>query len=447
MDTIKEVFQKISAQAKNDGVFAELLINGSEQLQLSVTKGSLEKFNSSHSVRAGFRVVNGTSQGYAWTENLSEDSIDRTYREALDSAKMFKDSGELIPLPKAAEKTSEDMDLCFEEDVDIEKKIEVALQLESEAMSTDKRVSSVPWNSFSDSLSWVRILNTEGLDKSFKQKYYTGYAYALAKEGESSKTGFDMLFARKFSDVDAKKVGRQSAQEALSRLGAQTLATGNYPVVMDGKVAQNLLAYLGGYFSAKSVYEKTSILKDKLGKSIASTKVTLVDDPLNIKCMGVRPFDSEGFNSKKTVLIENGVAKNYLTNLEYSQKMNLPHTASAVRSPATGMDVGSSNLIVTKGIFSRQELLARYPKVVFLTEISGGLHSGFKSTTGDFSLPGEGFLYENGKCMGPVDQFVFSGNILELLNCVEDLGNEYPDKLSSVLTPDLLLKELSFAGA
>ena len=127
--------------------------------------------------------------------------------------------------------------------------------------------------------------------------------------------------------------------------------------------------------------------------------------------------------------------------------MNLPHTASAVRSPATGMDVGSSNLIVTKGFFSRQELLARYPKVVFLTEISGGLHSGFKSTTGDFSLPGEGFLYENGKCMGPVDQFVFSGNILELLNGVEDLGNEYPDKLSSVLTPDLLLKELSFAGA
>lgn len=447
MDDIKIIFKEVIGLAAQESVFAELLISGNEQLQMSVSKNNLDKFNSSHSMRAGFRVVSKSSQGYAWTENFSKESLLRTYKEALESAQMLKNNGANIPIPKNAEKSHTMDDLCVEEDIDVEKKIELTKLLESAALAADPRISSVPYNSFADSLSWMRLLNTEGLDKSFKQKYYSGFSYSLAKDGESSKTGYETFFARKFSDIDAQTVGQTAAHRSLKHLGAKTLTTGNYPVVVDSKVAQDLLGSLSNYFSAKSVFEKKSILEGKLGQVVASSKVTLVDDPLNIQCRGVRPFDAEGFNSKKTLLIENGVAKNYLTNLEYAQKMSLPHTASAARSPSSTMDVSASNLIISKGTHSLDDLLKRYPKVVHLTTIAGGLHSGFNGTTGDFSLPGEGFLFEDGENQGPVDQFIFSGNILELMANIEEVGDEYEDDHSSVLVPSLLVKQLSFAGA
>ncbi|MGZ3805430.1 MAG: metallopeptidase TldD-related protein, partial [Pseudobdellovibrionaceae bacterium] len=67
--------------------------------------------------------------------------------------------------------------------------------------------------------------------------------------------------------------------------------------------------------------------------------------------------------------------------------------------------------------------------------------------TGDFSMPAEGFLYEKGKMVGPVDQFVMSGNILDLLLEIDELGNEYAKPGNSLLCPDVLVKSLSFAGA
>jgi len=104
-------------------------------------------------------------------------------------------------------------------------------------------------------------------------------------------------------------------------------------------------------------------------------------------------------------------------------------------------------LIVGLGDRSLQELLSKYDKVIHLTEFAGALHSGFKESTGDFSMPAEGFLYENGKCIGPVDQFVMSGNILELLQNIDEIGNGYNKIGSSMMTPDVLIKQLSFAGA
>jgi PmbA protein len=200
--------------------------------------------------------------------------------------------------------------------------------------------------------------------------------------------------------------------------------------------------------SAREVHDDKSILKGKLNQQVGSAKFTLIDDPLDTRGTSVRPFDDEGAVSQKTVIFENGVLKNYLTNLEYAKKMNLPHTASASRSPKSSLDISATNLIVPLGASSLDDLLKRHDKVVHLRKITGGLHAGYNDATGDFSLPGEAILYVKGVSQGPVDQFVFSGNILDLLRDVEDLSNEYNfDEASSIISPHILIKSLSFAGA
>lgn len=447
MDTLKENFNKIADEARRDGAKVELLLSGGENLTLGFSQRKLEKFESTQSQMAGLRVVLGPSQGYAYTENLSWEALHRTYKEALSNAKTLKSSEtQEIPLmkPQSVGKMTE---LFNPEEVSMDKKMEVAKLLEEVCLNQDPRVQSVPYSGYTEGMGFKRILNSEGVDLEFKQNYYSGYSYPLAKEGENSKMDGDSFFARSFKDIHPETTAKESVRRSLSRLGAQKLKTGNYAVVIDREQFPMVLMMFASYLSAKDVHEGKSLFKGKLNQKIASDKFQLIDDPFELRGTSMRPFDSEGAPSQKTVLFENGVLKNFLTNLEYSKKLGLPHTANASRSPASAMDIGATNLVVGKGTKSLQELLASHDKVVYLTEFSAGLHSGYKESTGDISMPAEGFLYENGKMVSPVDQFVVSGNILDLLRDIEDLGNEYAKPGSSLISPHVLVKSMSFAGA
>ncbi|WII71331.1 TldD/PmbA family protein [Bdellovibrio sp. 22V] len=447
MDSIKNNFEKIAEQARKDGAKVEMLLSGGESLSIGYSKKKLESFESTQSQMAGLRVILGANQGYAYTENLSDESLLRTYREALNNAKTVqKEGSHNVPLQKP--QTVQAMRNLFNpEDIAMDKKLEVARLLEEQCLEKDARIQAVPYSGFSETTSFKRVLNSEGLDQEFKQSYFSGYAYPLAKEGESSKMGGEGFFARNFKEINPEEVTTEGVRKAVSRLGAQKLATGNYAVVIDRDQFPMILQMIHSYFSAKEVDEGKSLFKGKLGQKIASQKFQLLDDPFELRGTAVRPFDDEGAASQKTVLFENGVLKNFLTNLEYAQKMNLPHTSHARRSPASQQAIAATNLVVAKGTKSLQDLLQSHPKVVFLTEFSGGLHAGFKESTGDFSMPAEGFLYENGKLVGAIDQFVMSGNVLDLLRDIEDLGNEYNKPGSSMICPDVLVKSLSFAGA
>ena len=93
------------------------------------------------------------------------------------------------------------------------------------------------------------------------------------------------------------------------------------------------------------------------------------------------------------------------------------------------------------------QLIAKNKTTVVITEFTGGLHAGYNETTGEFSMPAEGLLYEDGKLVGPVDQFVVSGNILESLKKITALSNKLNSGSSGRMCPDVLISELSFAGA
>lgn len=446
MDTIKQNFSEIVKAAQLDGAKVEMLVSGGENLSLGFQKKKLDSFESTQSQMAGFRVVVGPNQGYAYTENLSLESLLRTYKEALLNAKTVQsEHTQEIPMVQPDSEISE-MNLFRPENISIEEKMKVARLLEEKCFE-DSRIQSVPYSGFDETISYRRILNSEGLDREFKQSYYSGYTYPLAKEGESSKMDGEGFFVRSFKDINVEEVARTGIAKVVSRLGAQKLKTGNYAVVIDKDQFPMILTMISGYLSAKSVHEKISLLQGKKDQKIASEKFVLHDDPFELRGASVRPFDAEGAPSQKTVVFENGVLKNYLTNLEYAYIMNLPHTSHAARGPSSSMDIAPTNLIVQKGTKSLSELLASHQQVVHLTKFAGGLHAGFKESTGDFSMPAEGFLFENGQKVGPVDQFVMSGNVLDLLMKIEELGNEFNKPGSSYICPDVLVSQLSFAGA
>lgn len=255
----------------------------------------------------------------------------------------------------------------------------------------------------------------------------------------------DSCFTRDAMKFDAPKIARTATEKALARLGAAPPTTGKYPVVIDADVASELFGLISDYFSAKSVHEKSSLFMSDLGRSIASSRLTVVDDPFFSGGLGTRSFDSEGAPSRLTPLITDGVLSHFLTNSVYAARMDLPHTANAARGARSELDIGISNLIVTPGSKGLADLLSAYPKVIYVTDFTG-YHAGFNHGSGDFSLQAEGELWEGGSRVRPLCDFVVAGNIKQLLLDIEDLSSRTLPPTGSVIAPDLLIRELSIAG-
>lgn len=455
VDPIGQIFQEIKLKAQAASVEVELLIDSGESLGLSFQNGRNEKFDQKIFVTAGFRVLLNGLCGYASTENLSKDSMVRAFEAALQNVQDLvgaQKTETLASRPSAAqwsfpsgEQTFRKIDeLDFGEQGSLDEKLKMAADLEMLAKKMDPRVRGVSYSMIGEVCSKRRILNSQGLDQSYRERQFFGYAYPLVEESGKTKSISEVVLSRRLKDIKVEEIVKKSVQKSIDLLSAKKLPTGNYPVIIDKKIAQDFFELLKSAFSAKQVFEGKSYLAGKLNQVVAVPFLNIYDDPLDLRGRNVRPFDGEGNASKKVKLVDQGVLKSYLTNQEYAAKMNLPMTAHASRTPTSETSIEASTFIFSTGKKSLNELLSSQNEVVYLTDLSA-FHSGFKSTTGDFSLPGQGYLYKEGRLVGAVDQFVVSGNIFSLLTKIIDFSNELGPTGHGVICADVLVDELSLA--
>lgn len=455
---IESIFEKIASRAKADGVEAELLVESGDRLSLSVNEGKLEKFDSSESRVAGLRVILNGVEGYCWTESLESADLESAYTEAIENAK-FASRGrtaeqmksEAVQLYSGGAVAKEDPSLFNDSltKVSIDDKIARAIALEKQTKNADQRIASVPYNSYGEASGEFLVFNTKGVRARQRRTSVSGYAYCLAKQGEESRMAGESFFTRDaqgVADQVLNDVAKHAAEKALLKLGASSPETGRYPVLIDRDVVAEVFGLVAGYFSAKAVSEKTSIFGHDLGKNIASPHLTLTDDPSIPDGVGNRAFDAEGAVTLKTPLIEKGVLKSFMTNSVYARKMKLPHTANASRSAKGELEIGPSNLVIKPGTKSFEELAKIHPKFIYVTDFTG-YHAGFREGSGEFSFQSEGELWENGKRVKALCNFVVAGSIREMFEGIEEVGARVTKKTSSVVAPDLLISSLSVAGA
>lgn len=443
---IAKVFTDLTAKAKAANAQVEMTVSEGDKFSATYQDRKLKKYSSDQTASAVIRVLKGSGVGIATTENLAPDSLAQCFEEALQSAKDLDQGGEPEDLvAPAASYPDVKLFVSDYEDVPVADRLKWAEALEKEALDLDPRVSNVPYSGVTLASGKTRLLNSKGLDRSYQSSGISGYSYALAKEGDKSKSGYHSFFRRQAKDLPLKQTAHEGASRALDLLSAVQPKTGQVPAVLTNDVAAQLLSILGHHVSAKSIDEDTSLLKDKKGSAVLSPVLNITDNPLNADLPGSRPFDAEGTPSQQTPLFKNGVLENYLTNSYYARKMNLPSTGNAVRGRA-GMDISLSNMIVAPGTKTFEELVAMAPEVVVITEESG-FHSGMKEMTGDFSLPAYGALYRNGKKVQALEQFVISGNVFELMKSVTAASNRLNENGGSVIAPDLFVPALSIAGS
>lgn len=203
-----------------------------------------------------------------------------------------------------------------------------------------------------------------------------------------------------------------------------------------------MLGFFASCVVGGPVWRKQSYLVDRLETNVASSTVTIIDDPLIPKAPGSRAFDGEGLLSRRNVVVENGVLKNYLLDSYSARKLDMKSTASASRGLTGGVSASTTNLILKPGTISHDELVASTPRGLYVTEMMG---FGFNAVTGDFSRGASGFWVENGELTHAVSEVTISLNLDKLFQSIDAIADDL-DLRSSIASPSFRVASMTVAG-
>ena len=148
-------------------------------------------------------------------------------------------------------------------------------------------------------------------------------------------------------------------------------------------------------------------------------------------------------------IIDKGILKTHLHNWKTADKDKIESTGNGTRSSYKGsLSISPSNLYIEKGNSSYDELISSIDKGLIIIDVAG-LHSGLNTVSGDFSLSAYGYEVENGRIKRPVDLITIAGNLYEVLNNIEAIGDDLKFGLPGagyIGSPSIKIKSLSVAG-
>lgn len=440
---VKELFSKAQEEGFSE---YEVYYVDRESLSISVYKEEVEKYNLNNSAGLSFRGKFGDRIGYSYTEILDEDAIGMLVKKAKENVLAIENND--IQFIYEGDKEYKEISTYHEEleDIPADKLINIAISMEKEAKKYCNKVESFSGCSVSYSSGKYGIINSKGLNLSNKSNLLTAYVVPIVKDLDKMYDGCGYVVAKSLNDVKPDKIAKMGVDEALSKIGGISIASGNYKVIINNEAMVSLLSTFAGIFSGDAVQKGLSLLKDKEGEIIATDIVNLVDDPHLEDGLASVSFDDEGVATLKTYLIKNGKLNSLLHNLKTANKAGVKSTGNGFKaSYASPISVSPTNFYIEPGINSLEEMTKKINKGLIITDFAG-LHSGANSITGDFSLAAKGFYIEDGIKTHPVEQITVAGNFFTLLNNIEEIGSDLKFPMSSVGSPSIVIKELSIAG-
>ncbi len=436
--------EKLFEKAANAGLeAAEAYVAEDESFKAMASNQEITQYSSNLTKGLSFRVMVGGKIGYASTEAFDEQAIGWLVQNAKDSALLCEDTSEqFIYQGREANPV-----LNLEDSVgEPAEKLQFVLDVEKAARGFDARVQNVGYNIINTGRESVRIVNTYGLDKQYTATYGVAYIMPVASEGTSTATGFSVQLGRGFKALNAQALGKQAAEEAVSMLHASPVPSGQYRVILHHRAMADLLTVFDAAFSAENVQKELSILKGKLGETIAAPSVTLVDDSLLANGAASRPFDAEGVPGGTHAVIENGVLKTFLHNLKTAHKDGVPSTGNASKAGYSApVRVAPTNFFIKPGTESLQQMVQAAGDGLLIQELDG-LHAGADSVSGDFSLLSKGFLIKDGKLNRPVEQITVAGNFFAMLKAVQTVGSDLTFPQGGYGSPSIDVGKLSVGG-
>ncbi|MBV9958816.1 MAG: TldD/PmbA family protein [Acidobacteria bacterium] len=449
MQDYKNLATEIVAEFKKQGADAcDVYITTNSQFNTTVRLGQVERLQQSISKGLGMRLFKNNATALTYTTDFTDRSVKSLVKETLEIVKVSGADKFNGLAPKEYLGTYEGRLMLFDDALARlapERKIEMAREAEAAGRAFDKRITNARGTSWFDSTGQLTLANSDGFVGQYPSTSASLSVQLVAEENDIKQTDGWYTFNRYVNKLDsAKSVGEEAARRAISKLGGKKVKSQSVPVVIDRLVAGQLVGWVFGAASGRSIFRKSSFLVDQMGKDIASQLVTIVDDATMADGPGSRPFDAEGVKSSQVTVVENGILKNYVCDSYSARRLNLRPTGNAARSYQSLPGVGSTNLYIKNGTSDPQAMIRSVKSGLYVTSLFG---FGFNGVTGDVSQGANGFWIENGELTYPVQEITLAGNLTKLMKNITAVGNDLSFKFGSSAGPTLLISEATIGGA
>lgn len=442
---LEDLAQSLLAAARKAGAeAADAIAVAGESLSIGLRAGALEQAERSEGIDVGLRVLMGHRQACVSASDVSAATMSALAERAVAMAREAPEDptvglaepdqlarGWDIGAFQLFDATEEPSPQMLEADARQTEAAAMAAagitQVEASAGWAARRMHLAASNGFSG--GYARS------SRSISAVAFTGTGTGMERDwaGESRVWQADM--------PSAAEIGTLAASRTLGRAGAVKPPTGAFPVLFDERIAASLIGHLLGAINGTAIARGASWLRDALGKQVLPAGLSVIEDPHRPRISGSRPFDGEGLPTQRRALVQDGMLMGWTLDLATGRKLGLPSTGNASRSTAAPPSPATSNIDLTQGTASRDDLIRDMGRGLLVTSMIGAT---INPTTGDYSRGAAGFWVEGGRILHPVNECTIAGNLRDMLLRITP-ANDARDYLSTRV-PSLLVEGLTLAG-
>ncbi len=444
--SLSDLTQQLLDMARKAGADAAdaTAIDGTS-ISIDVRAGALEQAERSEGVELGLRVLIGQRQACVSASDTKQDTLVQMAERAVAMAREAPEdpyAGLADPAQLASNTDTETLELFDPSpEPDPAALQEDATRAEAAALR-NKGISQVQSASAGYSRRRVHLAASNGFSAGYARTDRDLSCVAISGTGTDMERDYDFdsrIFQGDLRDAD--DIGTIAAIRAVERTGARKPKTGAFPVLFDERVANALIGSLLQTTNGVTIARGSGWLRDKLGEQVLPKGLSVIEDPHRQRASRSRLFDAEGLPTTPRAIVDDGVLTGWTMDLATGRQLGLDSTANAGRGTSAPPQPNTSNIALTQGDQSRDDLIAQMGTGLLITSMIG---STINPNTGDYSRGAAGFWVENGQITYPVNECTVAGNLRDMLMTIIPANDARPH-LSRVV-PSLLVEGLTLAG-
>ncbi len=406
------------------GELADIYFEDTYSLTLEAEGAGMEKVASVRERGAGLRLVTGGVTHFASSVDLEPDPLLELARYLASGA----NSSEAVRVDAPVRQPAGQLGAGeYFPEVTIEEKGRLVLVALKASRAFDTRIVQAR-SVYKDTSSKVIVASSSGGYVEDSRSYGVFLVHAVASDGTNMHVGYEPRGGiggfEIFREFDPEEVAHTASRRAIATLQAPEAPSGKMTVVLSSEAGGTMVHEAVGHgLEADLSGQEMSVYSGKLDDQVASSLITIVDDPTIPGKRGSYNYDDEGVAAERTTLVEEGVLKAYMNDRISAQREGVEPTGNGRRQSFRHWPIPRmSNTIILPGSDDPEEIVSSVDRGLFVKKMGGGQ---VNTVSGDFVFEvSEGFLIESGKVSTQVRGATLAGNGPEVLRSVDMVGSD-----------------------
>ncbi len=417
---------RILGEARSRGAgFSELYLERRIVTRVTLADSAVQSVEQGIFAGCGIRAVDGERTGYAFADAFEEAPLLAAARDAAAIASgAAPGSWEVRFKPEAPPRTVR----CARpfDELPQDERVGWLARADEAARAYDPAVKQVTIEHLDEMLHFA-VVNSDGLwvEDTLPLLYMRLDVDAANNggRGRGSERVSRRLGAEQMADDAAGRAGQEAARTAVVMCEAEEAPAGEMPVVLASGGGVLFHEAVGHGLEGDQVRRGTSVYAGRVGETVASDRVSVVDTGAIPELRGSFNVDDEGTPPLRNVLIEKGVLRTFLTDRISAAILGLPRTGSGRRESYRYPPlVRMSNTFLPEGEDDVEEIVRDTQSGLYAAKLGGGE---VDIATGNFTFGVlEGYRIEEGRITSPVRGANLVGNGPEIMKRIDRVGTD-----------------------